>query len=200
MSSIHRIGLVGSAGLGKSTVASMLSKKFSIPFIKSKDITRPILSEFGYDYASGQFVERFLSRPEIERRIVDERIRIEGSQSGGFVTDRTTVECLAYALLDVEQYDDEQLDAIKEDCFSHLKSYDSLFLFVNDGGWLEDNGLRTINRFFQWKTEMIICGLMDYAKAHYGIGFRTIPEEYWGDAEQTAEYIRRAIDADRHSA
>jgi len=183
----HRIGLVGSAGLGKSTVASLLSARLSIPFLRSKDITRPILSEYGYD--GGQFIERFLSKPDIERRIIDDRIRMEDAHGDGFVTDRTTVECLAYALLGVEQYDDEQMDAVKNDCFGHLASYTSLFLFSNDGGWLESNGVRTINRFFQWKMEMVINELMIHASTHHGIEYHVVPRECAGDPEKISEYI-----------
>ena len=38
-----KIGLIGCAGCGKGFVANILSKKLNLPYLSSKDITRPIL-------------------------------------------------------------------------------------------------------------------------------------------------------------
>ena len=73
---ILKIGLIGCAGLGKSTAAARLSEELGLPFLRSKDITRPMLKKYGY--APGVNVEGFLGRREIESEIVRLRLEEEG--------------------------------------------------------------------------------------------------------------------------
>ena len=51
MDTYRRIGLIGCAGLGKSMIADAVSRRLGVPFLRSKDITRPILEECGYEYS-----------------------------------------------------------------------------------------------------------------------------------------------------
>lgn len=161
MNNIYKIGLIGSAGIGKSSIALEISKKLDLVFLKSKDITRPILKKYGYDYSIGECVEKFLSKKEIEFEIVDTRTYQESLLTGGFVTDRTTLECFAYALLSVEKYVDDEIALLEKICCDNMKNYTHIFYFPYKNGWLEDNGLRTVNTFFQWKIDLIIRGLLD---------------------------------------
>ena len=63
---MYKIGLIGSSGIGKSNVAFSISEINKIPFLKSKDITRPIIQKYGFDYKSSVCIEKFLSRKEID--------------------------------------------------------------------------------------------------------------------------------------
>jgi len=161
MSDIYKIGLIGSAGIGKSSVALEISKDFDLIFLKSKDITRPLLKKYGYDYSSGECVEKFLSKKEIEFEIVDSRTFQESLLTGGFITDRTTLECFAYSLLSIEKYADDEIATLENMCCENMKNYTHIFYFPYKNGWLEDNGIRTVNTFFQWKIDLIIRGLLD---------------------------------------
>lgn len=164
---IERIGLIGSAGLGRSTFALNISKAKDIMFLRSKDITRPILKKHGYVYGRDIPVEMFLSKKEIEWELVDERIYAESLLSGGFVTDRTTLECFCYALLNVEHYSDEEIRMLEKLCKENMNKYTKLFYFPYKNGWLEDNGLRTTSVYFQWKVDMMIRGLLTDWDIHY---------------------------------
>lgn len=157
----YKIGLIGSAGIGKSSIASELSKKIDVIFLKSKDITRPILKKYNFNYSEGIAVEKFLSEKDIESEIVNKRIYQESLLTGGFITDRTTLECFAYALLSVETYSDDEISLLEQICYENIKKYTHIFYFPYKNGWLEDNGLRTVNSFFQWKIDLIIRGLLD---------------------------------------
>ena len=161
MSEILKIGLVGSAGIGKGSVASKLSEKLGIVFLKSKDITRPVLKKYNYDYLKNECVEKFLSRKEIEFELVSSRIKHESSLNDGFITDRTTLECFVYALLSVEKYTDDEIITLEKKCFKNMRNYSHIFYFPYQNGWLENNGLRTVNTFFQWKIDLMIRGMMD---------------------------------------
>lgn len=155
----YRIGLIGSAGLGKGHIAEELGNRLGIVFLRSKDITRPILSEHGYQ--KGDCVEKFLSDKELEYEIVDRKINQEQMMSeNGFVTDRTTLECFAYALLSVEDYSPDEIEMLERICRENMGKYTHLFYFPYGNGWLEDNGIRTTNAYFQWKIDMLIRGLL----------------------------------------
>lgn len=158
---IYKIGLIGSAGIGKSSVATELSKKLDLIFLKSKEVTRPILKKYNFNYAEGVSVEKFLSKKEIEYEIVDKRTFQESLLTGGFITDRTTLECFAYALLSIETYADDEITLLERICSENMQKYTHLFYFPYKNGWLEDNGIRTVNTFFQWKIDLIIRGLLD---------------------------------------
>ena len=166
-----KIGLIGTAGLGKSGTARKLSEALNLPLLLSKEITRPILAEHGYDYSKGTCVERFLSRKEIEFEIVNERVLKESQlKEQGFVTDRTTLECFAYALLSVENYTSDEIAMLEQFCRSNMKCYTDVFYFPYNKGWFEENGVRTTSTYFQWKIDCIIRGLLaDWSVSHIAI-------------------------------
>ena len=160
MESAVKIGIIGCSGLGKSSIASAVSKKLEIPFLNSKDITRPILRKFDYRYSEGHFVESFLSRKDIEFELVDKRIEEENLLSGGFVTDRTTLECFCYSFLSLDSYSEDEFSMLEMICKSNMTRYTHLFKLPINAGWLEENGIRTMNVHFQRQIDIMIKGVI----------------------------------------
>lgn len=156
-----KIGLIGCAGCGKGFVANILSKKLNLPYLSSKDITRPILKQKGYVYSQDNYVQKFLSKKDIQFHIVDQRIYEQSLLTGGFVTDRTTLQCLSYSFLNLQSYTKEQFELLRKICLEDLKQYNYLFYFPLRGSWLQKNELRTMDINFQWKIDMIIRGLIN---------------------------------------
>jgi len=157
----YRIGLIGSAGLGKSSIAAKIGKELGISFLRSKDITRPLLADRGFSQEKFDCVEKFLSEKEMEYEIVDKKINHERLMSSGFVTDRTTLECFAYALLSVENYAPDEVSILEKMCHGNMSNYTHLFYFPYGNGWLEPNGVRTVNEYFQRKIDMLIRALLE---------------------------------------
>lgn len=155
-----KIGILGCAGLGKSTIANSVSKELDIPYLNSKDITRPILKKFDYRYSENYFVESFLSNKEIEFELVDKRLEEEHILSGGFVTDRTTLECFCYAFLSLGTYTEEEFTMLEEICRSNMANYTHLFRLPINSGWLEENGVRTMNIHLQRQIDLLIKGVI----------------------------------------
>lgn len=155
-----KIGLIGCAGCGKGFVANILSKKLNLPYLSSKDITRPILKQKGYVYSQENYVQKFLSKKDIQFQIVDQRIYEQSLMVNGFITDRTTLQCLSYAFLNLQSYTKEQFQMLKNICVNDLKQFDYLFYFPLQGSWLQQNELRTMDYNFQWQIDMIIRGLL----------------------------------------
>lgn len=166
-----RIGLIGAAGLGKSTFAKEISKQYDLVFLKSKDITRPILKKFKYQYT--ECIEYFLAKKEIEFELISDRIYQESILKTGFVTDRTILECFAYALLNCNEYSNDELDLLENLCKKQIKNYTHLFYFPYECGWFEENGIRTTNAYFQRKVDMIIRGLLK----DWNVSYSTVPEK-----------------------
>ena len=181
---IYRIGFIGSAGLGKGNTATELGKRLGVPFLMSKDITRPILKANGYDYDKCKCVEKFLSDKELEYEIVDRKINGENLATNGFVTDRTTLECFAYALLSVENYEEDEIAMLERICREHMANYTHLFYFPYGNGWLEENGVRTVNTYFQWKIDAIIKALIE----EWGLKVVSVPKE------ERLEYMLKTLE------
>lgn len=154
------IGFLGCAGCGKGHVAAKLSQKLKIPYLNSKDITRPVLKKYGYEYREDNYVEKFLSRKSPQFQIVDQRIYQQSLLSGGFITDRTTLQCFAYSFLNLCSYTAEQFQLLQKMCRQNLNKFDVLYYFQQQGSWIQDNGLRTKDINLQWKIDILIRGLI----------------------------------------
>lgn len=158
MSKLFKIGLIGTPGSGRTTVAVQLSERLQLPFLTSKSVTQKILDRDGFDYMSGMYVENFLAEKSREKELIDSKIKSE-KDAKGFITDRTTLEQFAYALLVVEQYSDEEILKLQDKCRKHLGIYTHLFYFPR-AFTIKKNGVRTTNKFFQMKMDFIIKGLL----------------------------------------
>lgn len=183
-----KIGLIGCAGCGKGYTATQLSKELKLPYLSSKDITRPILKKYNYVYDENNFVEKFLSQKSIEYEIVDQRIYEESLLEGGFITDRTTLECFCYAFLNLCSYSQEEFMMLEKICREDLKQFDKLFYFPLEGSWLEKNEVRTTNTNLQWKIDMLIRGLIEDWK----LDIEKIPVEYMKQ-QKMKEYILQIL-------
>lgn len=149
-----KIGLIGCAGNGRSTIAREVSEKLNIPFIGSSSITRDILVRDKYNYADDQFVEKFLSLREVE--LINKRIEIENSYDK-FITDRTVIDHFAYLHLSIERY--PNVAEIEKLCFEQVKKYTHLFYLKPT--YFEYNGVRTVNVRFQNMIDWILRGIIE---------------------------------------
>ena len=183
-----KIGILGCAGLGKSTIANIVSKELNIPYLNSKDITRPILKKFDYNYSENHFVESFLSKKEIEFELVDKRLEEEHILSGGFVTDRTTLECFCYAFLSLNTYTEEEFTMLEDICRSNMVNYTHLFRLPINSGWLEENGVRTMNIHLQRQIDLLVKGVI----REWGLSVIDIPCEV-AKAGDASKYIIESL-------
>ena len=154
-----KIGLIGCPGTGKTTLAFKLSNSLDIPMILSKTFTKQILERDNYDYAPNKFVEHFLAQKDREFELVKGRIKAE-NESRGFITDRTTLEQFAYSLLNIESYSNDDIVELETICRDNMSNYTHLF-YLPRVKQIRDNGIRTVNTFFQMKIDFIIRGIID---------------------------------------
>lgn len=101
-----RIAFAGASGTGKSTLAAFVSEHYGLPMnpVGARSVSRAMGFDSPYD------VDKVGRRSEFQRRLVEEKVDWESARDS-FVTDRTTLDNLAYTMLhDVHSIDAPLLD------------------------------------------------------------------------------------------
>ena len=154
-----KIGIIGAAGTGKSSLAESVSAKMNIPNLKSREITESILKRDGYDYSSGIQIERFLANTGRQNEIL--RRTIEQQNVPDFVTDRTVVDLAAYAVCEIHHSDVTALRRIMDTCRKNVEIYTHLFLCPWKDAPVQDTQKRTLNPWYQFMIHAIERGILD---------------------------------------
>jgi len=173
MSDKIRVGIVGSAGTGKSSVARLLAERLSIPFLSAKSITGPILERDHFDFSSGIQIERFLGSEDRQREILQNTIR-QHQESVSFVTDRTSVDLTAYAICEQNDINQEIVSEIHDKCQECSSIYTHLFVCP----WianrpLGNNSRRTLNPWYQFIIHSLAISVM----GQWGLGWKVLTAE-----------------------
>ena len=118
-----RIGIIGSAGTGKTTLAKALSGHLSVPFVA--DMVPAVLRERGRDSWRGV-------DPGERRKVREEALRRKIAGEAGhdsFVSDKTCIDYLAYWL---QNQSEHELRHVNEEFLNQCKEaaarYDILIL------------------------------------------------------------------------
>ena len=155
-----RIGIVGAAGTGKSSLAEAVSAKLGIPALKSREITKAILDRDGYDYGSGVQVERFLASNSRQMEILQSTVKAQSAR-GSFIADRTVIDLAAYAVVELHDDDLNLLRKIFYACKKQSPVYTHLFLCPWRDVPISDNHQRTLNPWYQFQIHALDEGIMD---------------------------------------
>ena len=114
-----RIAFAGASGTGKSTLANFLAKEYGLPL--NPVGSRSVSAAMGF--ASSYDVDKAGKRSEFQRRLVIEK-RVWEDEHESFVTDRTTLDNLAYTTMhDVHCIDEKLL----LDVVTGLRRYTHIF-------------------------------------------------------------------------
>ena len=159
-----KIGICGSGGTGKSSLAHAISQGLGIEVIESKVITREILTRDGYDYAQGIQVERFLAGIGRQKEILERTIQAEDSMPS-FVSDRTIFDLAAYALSETV-YDMVSVEYLLNACKARVATYTHVF-FCPWSPQVMPNGRRTLNPYYQWRIHLLIRGILEDWNVRY---------------------------------
>jgi len=166
---LYRIGITGSAGTGKTTLAILTAQELGIPHLSSKSITQEILANEGFDYASGEQVECFLSQNGRPDKIMKKLQEMEAGTEQ-FVTDRMFVDLAAYAITELYETDSKKVEQIFNLCKSEMKKYTHVIVCPWGKNPIKDNRVRTLNPWYQFIVHSIEVGLLDL----WGIGYHQV--------------------------
>lgn len=162
-----RIGISGSSGTGKSTLAKYVAKKLNLDVLGTKDFIREILKREDYDWSSGIQVERFLVQRNCQKEIADDILSLmDGVDT--FVADRTVMDVAAYSIVELND-DIETVNVIVEECRKAASKYTHVFFCPWGILPLTPDGVRTLNPWYQFVIHSTILGLLKEWKIPYQI-------------------------------
>ena len=154
----HMIGVSGSGGVGKSGLAEQVAQRLNIKFLRSSDVTNPILTRMNFDWSSGVQIEKFLAKEECQDEILSQTIENEEA-AGSFVTDRTSIDLAAYAVVELYQ-NVAKVDEILEACRKHAKTYTQIVFCQWGVKPIVPNNKRTTNPHYQFIIHSVMHTLL----------------------------------------
>ena len=139
----QKIGITGSHGTGKTTLAKKLSEELNLPFISE------VAREFDIPNLD---IESYC---KIQKRLLFNQIEKEGEYQS-FVSDRTTIDNLAYwiALCSAHALESDNKIYIRETRF-HISTYDKIY-YVPVTFKIKDDNFRFVSKSFQQTIDDII--------------------------------------------
>ena len=153
-----RIGLCGSHRTGKTTLAMALSGRLRVPFLKTG--TSEVFRQSGLDPAMPMTFEK---RMWIQDRVLDAAEAVWRGAEGGFVTDRTPVDMMAYALADVRgdtPADFSRMAGYLGRCFESANSFFDVLVVVQPGIELVyEEGKAALNLAYMEHLNYLMLGL-----------------------------------------
>jgi nicotinamide riboside kinase len=151
-----RLALTGSAGVGKTTLGRLLAERFNVPFIAEGMRSR---LEAGLDpHALGRdgfrklLLELFEEMFEATGRAVE--------TAGGFVSDRSSIDCAAFWLYYGYAADADTTAMVFEHARRVAQCYDLIIVLPWDGLPLIADGVRSPNRWLQLHYQALLEGLL----------------------------------------
>ena len=182
----YRIGITGSAGTGKTTLALLVAKQLGIPHLSSKSITQEILASEGFDYSSGEQVERFLSQNGRPDKIIKKIQQMEKEQEQ-FITDRSFVDLAAYAITELHDDDPKKVEQIFNLCKTEMKKYSHVIVCPWGKKPIKENNVRTLNQWYQFIIQSTELNLLNL----WGIKYFILQKTQESDqVQEILDYIR----------
>lgn len=147
-----RIALSGSAGTGKSTLGMALAERLELPYIEEGMRARV---EAGLQFYKLNEAER----RDLIQDLWREQRELEEKASGGFVSDRSSIDYAAfwlhYGLTDAEQETESFMESMKVEA----ERLDKILLCPFGVLPLESDGVRSTNRWLQLRYQSLLEGL-----------------------------------------
>jgi len=156
-----KIALAGSAGTGRTTIAKQVA--LSIDHFPLTNLAKSILRSEGFRYGTEQTVEEFLATKERQVYLYQCKKEKEGELED-FVTDRSWLDLAAYCIYGMQNNTDFDISAFINDCKDEVEKYDAIIHIPWGRQPLQPNGTRTINPWFQFMIDSIICRLANQWK------------------------------------
>jgi predicted ATPase len=161
----YRVAFAGASGTGKTTMSAWLSETLKIPFnpVGSRSVAKAMGFESPYD------VDKAGKRAEFQRRLVTEK-RAWEDENPAFVTDRTTLDNLAYTVFhDISTIDAGLLEQVVGGMqrYTHV-IYCPVDIFCNPAGDPNRVADMTYHKLYDTMIEALVQRHMPKNGAKYG--------------------------------
>jgi nicotinamide riboside kinase len=147
----QRIAISGSAGVGKTTLASRLARVLGVPLVGEG--MREYIETSGVDLHSIGWE----GMRALVARLWDERREAEERAADGFVADRSSYDFAAFWLNYRFAKDDSQTDRLMEEALRGDR-YDAVYVLAWGSIPLLADGVRTPDRWVQLQSQLSIEG------------------------------------------
>jgi len=153
-----RIGITGAHGVGKTALAEALALRFGLPLITER--ARVVADKLKIKNSQELLKDKNLAR-EFQVAVLLAQIEAEDACTQGFVSDRTTLDCLAYWRLYTLCENDEVGRTYVNQCLTC--AYD-LLIYVPPEVQIEDDGfrLKSLQKEVDRLIRDIICNSRRY--------------------------------------
>lgn len=149
-----RIAISGAHGVGKSTLAVLLSTELQLPRID--EVARKVAVEMEISprqIRKTDMATRRRFQAEILKRQLLEEFRY---QATGFVSDRSVLDVIAYTIW----YKIPDAKELQKNAVEYAKrNYDVIFYIPPSYMQLEDDGFRFIDQKSQEEIDKLLCGM-----------------------------------------
>lgn len=149
-----KIVVSGSAGTGKTALVKHIAPTLEYPIIP--DYADVVLNERGYkNFRETEYSEGREIRIEALERKVEAELK-----TPDFISDKGVAEYLGYwMLLCMREASEEENEKFIEITKNHLPTYDLVIIPPFGRFKIEDNDIRTTDKYLQLRNHMIIKGL-----------------------------------------
>lgn len=162
---VVRIGITGSQGTGKSTLATALARMLDLPLITeqarrvAKEMGITSLKELKNDGEKGKLFQLNC----LTYQLAAERAR----SNSGFISDRTTIDNAAYWLKwHAHKWPSDTSNNYYKQAMTNIKNYD-LVIYVPPEITPADDGFRSIDREYQLEIDFYIRTFLALSEANY---------------------------------
>jgi nicotinamide riboside kinase len=170
-----RIGITGSHGVGKTTLAQALSSALNLPLIQEQ--ARVVAKELGINSLDEIKNDKFRFR-EYQCLVPAYQIDTERLNPAGFVSDRTTIDCAAYWLKwHAHNWPSKLNNNYYNICMVNVKYYDLIVYVPAESSWPADDGFRDTDRSCQVEVDFYIRCLLAEADPANWIAVEGSPDD-----------------------
>lgn len=176
-----RIAFAGSAGTGKTFLGQRLAEELGLPFIE-EGMRRRIEDGLRLE-ALGPAEHK-----QLIREMWDEQEAYE-TDADGFVADRSSLDFAAFWLHYDLHHDIQETDAWFERMCARAAAYDRILLMPWGVLPLEQDGVRSTNRWIQFRFQSILEGVLN----RFAARGQVLRVPGITDAEQRLDFIVRHL-------